>query len=339
MQLVIFLMMLTALPLQPLASTQKGLTLVQPGKTYNGLAHHNHTVTHNPSIRRLQQASYLATNDTTTDSNDGIISSVFALDDGTPEPQPEPIPEAKPETPPSEPKPPAQLSYEPQMVSISGGTYQMGSPASENGRFDNERQHSVSIEGFQLSKYETTFDEYDTFARDTDRELPSDRGWGRGSRPVINVPLYDANAYAEWLSKKTGKRYRLPTEAEWEYAARAGSTGAYHWGDAIGRNIANCDGCGSQWDGKQTAPVGQFAANAWGLHDMHGNVWEWTCSAYSEAYEGEETRCLEADSDYDRVLRGGSWVSEPHSVRAASRKYYWPVYSDLVIGFRLAQDN
>ena len=243
-------------------------------------------------------------------------------------------------TPRSEPNPPSRLTYEPQMVSIPGGTYLMGSPVSEKGRLPNERQHAVSIRDFQLSKYETTFDEYDAFARDTGRGLPSDNGWGRGSRPVINVSLRDASLYAKWLRKKTGRRYRLPTEAEWEYAARAGSAGAYsgYRGDITGSNMANCDGCGSRWDGKQTAPVGQFAANGWGLHDMAGNVWEWTCSSYSAVYDGEETRCISADRDNDHSLRGGSWISDPLSTRAASRKRYWLIYADLSIGFRLALD-
>ena len=107
------------------------------------------------------------------------------------------------------------------------------------------------------------------------KHKPDDRSWGRGSRPVMNVSWDDITKdYLPWLSRKTDKSYRLLTEAEWEYAARAGSRGKYTWGDEIGKNRANCDGCGSHWD-KQTAPVGSFQANAFGLHDMHGNVWEW----------------------------------------------------------------
>ena len=105
----------------------------------------------------------------------------------------------------------------------------------------------------------------------------SDSGWGRGRRPVIDVTWDDAQTYVAWLSKITGKPYRLLTEAEYEYAARAGTETAYPWGDEIGDGtMANCDGCGSQWDNKQTAPVGSFAANGFGLYDMVGNVWEWT---------------------------------------------------------------
>ena len=134
-------------------------------------------------------------------------------------------------------------------------------------------------------------------------------GWGRGLRPVRNVSWYDAMAYTEWLWEQTGDRYRLPTEAEWEYAARAGSTTAYSWGDSIGRNRANCDGCASLWDGERTALVGTFKANGWGLYDMHGNVWEWVQDCWNDNYEGaptDGTAWLSGDCDR-RVLRGGSW--------------------------------
>src|SRR5205823_12154354 len=118
---------------------------------------------------------------------------------------------------------------------------------------------------------------------------PSDYGWGRGRRPVINVSWDDAKAYAAWLANRTGKAYRLLSEAEWEYAARAGTTTVYFWGDAIGNNNANCDGCGSQWDKRQTAPVGSFKSNAFGLYDMAGNVWQWVQDCYHADYQGAPT--------------------------------------------------
>ena len=147
----------------------------------------------------------------------------------------------------------------------------------------------------------------------------------------------EAVAYADWLSRKTGKHFRLPIEAELEYAARAGTTTARYWGDGIGRNNANCDGCGSRWDNKRTAPVGSFSPNAFGLFDMLGNVYEWTCSEYKNPYDGSEQKCTVSAEDYS--LRGGSWDEGPGWVRAADRgSYIYPDFRDSVIGFRLAQD-
>ena len=225
----------------------------------------------------------------------------------------------------------------PEMVRIEGGCFQMGSPGSETGRDDDERRHEVCVEAFSTGKHEMTFAKFDRFAAATGRERPDDRGWGRGRRPVINVSWDDATAYARWLSRETGRRYRLPTEAEWEYAARAGSTTAYPWGNHVGSGRANCRGCGSRWDDRQTAPVGSFDANAWGLHDTVGNVWEWTCSEYDKGYGGGESRCA-SGSVGRRVIRGGSWDSDPGGVRSAYRTRYGPGTRYYTLGFRLAQD-
>ena len=149
-----------------------------------------------------------------------------------------------------------------------------------------------------------------------------DSGFGAGKRPVINVSWEDAQGYVAWLSHMTGVKYRLLSEAEWEYAARAGTTSAYSWGDKIGQNKANCDGCGSQWDDSQTAPVGSFPANEWGLHDMHGNVWEWVEDCYEYSYSaGQPTdgSAFTKGSCSYRVLRGGSWVNFPGGLRSADR--------------------
>ena len=151
---------------------------------------------------------------------------------------------------------------------------------------DQRPVHEVAVPAFAVGVYEVTFDEYDHFARATGRGFPRDRGWGRGSRPVIRVTWHDATAYAEWLSRETGEEYRLPSESEWEYAARAGSTTRYPWGTDMGRNRANCDGCGSRWDDDRTAPVGSFAPNAWGVHDTHGNVDEWVEDCWHRNYVG-----------------------------------------------------
>ena len=148
----------------------------------------------------------------------------------------------------------------PEMVTIPAGSFQMGCVSGRNCYSNEKPVHSVRIESFELSKYEVTFEEYDAFTDATGRERADDEGWGRGRRPVINVSWDDAVAYTQWLSSQTGVSYRLPSEAEWEYAARAGSMTRYSWGNDIGRNRANCDGCGSQWDDRQTAPVGSFSA-------------------------------------------------------------------------------
>jgi len=177
-----------------------------------------------------------------------------------------------------------------------------------------------------VGKFEVTFAEWDAcVAGGGCKHKPVDRGWGRGKQPVIDVSWDDAtNEYLPWLSKKTGKTYRLLTEAEWEYAARAGTTTKYFWGDDIGKGNANCVGCGSQWDNKQTAPVGSFKSNAFGLYDMHGNVWEWCEDKYDA-------------STSSRVLRGGSWNDFPDVLRSAFRYSFLPGVRISFIGFRLAR--
>ena len=175
-----------------------------------------------------------------------------------------------------------RLPFEPEMVRIPTGKFLMGS---DDGDSDEMPIHEVTIGyEFEIGKYAVTFDEYDVFAEDTKRKPPSDKDWRRGKRPVINVSWRDAQDYVKWLSDKTGKRYRLPTEAEWEYASRAGTQTRYWWGDDIGVINANGLSCGSQWDGKQTAPVGSFKPNAFGLYDTVGNVWEWTQDCWHENY-------------------------------------------------------
>ena len=154
--------------------------------------------------------------------------------------------------------------------------------------------------------------------------------------PVEKVSFHDVQKFIKKLNARTGKRFRLPTEAEWEYAARAGTQTARYWGEGIGRNNANCDGCGGRWDDKQTAPVRSFTPNTFGLHDMLGNVYERTCSEYKASYDGSEQKCSVSADYYS--LRGGSWLYAPRWVRAAHRNIYNPDYRFNYIGFRLAQD-
>ncbi|HMV13423.1 MAG TPA: SUMF1/EgtB/PvdO family nonheme iron enzyme, partial [Nitrosomonas sp.] len=196
---------------------------------------------------------------------------------------------------------------------------------------------------FEIGRYEVTFAQYDAFAKETQYPLPDDRGWGRGDRPVINVNWHDAQAYVQWLAKKTGKKYRLPSEAEWEYVARAGTTTAYWWGEAIGQSNAVCNGCGSQWDNQQTAPIGSFKANGFGVYDTAGNVLEWTQDCWHDDYTDAPTdgsAWLEQNGGHcsRRVLRGGSWNFGPQDLRSALRYGVIPSGVNVNIGFRVARD-
>ncbi len=209
----------------------------------------------------------------------------------------------------------------------------MGSlPTEQEHQPNEEPQHYVTItNAFAVSKFGLTFDEWDTcvaFGECVHR--PIDSGWGRGQRPVINVSWEDAQQYVAWLVKVTGKPYRLLSEAEYEYATRGGTTTAYPWGDDLGKNNANCNDCGSQWDDKQTAPVGSFTPNKFGLYDMVGNLFEWTEDCWHSNYNGAPTDgspWLEAGGGDCglRVNRGGSWWYVPGNARSALR---WGVASD-----------
>jgi formylglycine-generating enzyme required for sulfatase activity len=240
------------------------------------------------------------------------------------------------------------VSIQPVMVRIEGGEFNMGTNPRMDGDAEKNEQprHSVMIKPFYLGQYEVTFTQYAAFATATNRELPNDHGWGHASRPVINVSWEDAVDYAEWLTQQTGKAYRLPTEAEWEYASRAGSTTKYSWGNEInldGKVWANCNGCGSQWDNKQTAPVGSYEANPFGLYDMAGNVWEWTQDCWHDDYRyapSDGAAWLERDKGdcQRRMVRGGGWYANPSYLRSAYRSGYGAHERYSNLGFRLAMD-
>ncbi|MGW8309845.1 MAG: SUMF1/EgtB/PvdO family nonheme iron enzyme [Thiogranum sp.] len=207
----------------------------------------------------------------------------------------------------------------PVMVELHGDSFLMGSgPSSAN--FDERPRHSVELKRFAISRYEVTFADYDRFANDTGRSKPSDKGWGRGNRPVINVSWKDARAYVKWLSKQTGSRYRLPTEAEWEFAARSGGTARYWWGNQAGKGNANCFDCASDVSGK-TAPVGSFEASPFGIHDMAGNVMEWVQDCYVADYNSAPADgAAVTDGDCGRrVVRGGGYDSPSKKLRSAAR--------------------
>ena len=246
----------------------------------------------------------------------------------------------------------------PEMVVIPSGSFTMGSPSSEPVRVDAEGpQRPVRI-GYKLAvgKYEVTWAEWEAcvssggcesnLSKESNWGEKGDAGWGKGSRPVINVSWSDAQAYVKWLSRKTGHTYRLLSEAEWEYAARAGTTTPFSFGSKISTRQANYDGNftyngGSQGEyRKKTVAVGSFPANAWGLHDMHGNVREWVEDWYKSGYshapsDGRPfTNCSNCSG---RVDRGGSWGSGPWSLRSALRNWYSPANRSNLIGFRVAR--
>ena len=288
---------------------------------------------------------------------------------------------------PAKPSAPAVLprsSFESEMVRVPAGCFQMGSPGSETGRDEDERQHQVCVDAFEIGKDEVTVGEFRRFVETTGYKTDAEKNAGgqdgcfiayrEGStwkydfragyhhwknlnfqqgddHPVVCVSWNDANAYVKWLSDQTGQRYRLPSEGEWEYAARAGTTTARYWGDDPDQacryanvgdrtvkkifpdwTIHDCT------DGfVYTAPVGSFQANAWNLSDMLGNAWEWTCSAYDENYGGAELKCVDKDTSGPRSFCGGSWFYGPARVRSADRNGGSPAYRSYDLGFRLAR--
>ena len=251
----------------------------------------------------------------------------------------------------------------PKMVYIPAGSFRMGD-IQGSGWFGGDLEkpiHRVSVGAFLLGQTEVTVGQFRTFAGTsgykteaeqsrgcvTNEKIEGDRGknWRNpgfnqnAQQPVVCVSWNDAQNYIEWIKTKTGEQYRLPSEAEWEYAVRSGSETDYSWGNSIGNNKANCGGCGSRWDDSQTAPVASFAANAFGLYDMHGNVYEWVQDCWNDSYQGapiDGSAWLSGDCRM-RVLRGGSWLIGPLFLRSASRNSYTTRYRDVISGFRLAR--
>jgi formylglycine-generating enzyme required for sulfatase activity len=220
------------------------------------------------------------------------------------------------------------------MVVVRSGKFMMG----EGG----DRHEVIIAKPFAVSRFAVTFDQWDACVEGggCDNYRPSDATWGRGTRPVIYVNWYDAQQYVDWLNRMVGaKTYRLLSEAEFEYVARAGSTTRYPWGDDIGENNANCARCGSEWD--NTAPVGSFKANDFGLYDMQGNVWQWVEDCWHDDYKGApnngtpwKTACSVGDHP---VVRGGSWSSDPVNLRSAFRYRVAPVDRGNDLGFRVGR--
>lgn len=208
----------------------------------------------------------------------------------------------------------------PQMVVVPPGSFTMGS----NGRHKYERPaHPVTIaKPFAIGVYELTFDEWQVcFDEGGCERIPDDHKWGMGRRPIMNITWLEAVSYVDWLSEKTGHKYRLPSEAEWEYAARAGTTTEFWWGDEVGENLGNCRNCKSKWSAKGSAPVGSFAPNPFGLYDVHGNEWEWMADCWYPTHEGapSDGAARLADDCRYRVMRSGSWYYFSKNSRSAWR--------------------
>lgn len=237
----------------------------------------------------------------------------------------------------------------PDMAAISAGSFSFGSTAAENGHKVTEGpvQQVQLAKPFAMAIRETTFDQWQACVDDGGCQSyqPADVGWGRKSRPVINVSFEDAQAYAQWLSSKTGHQYRLPTEAEWEYAARAGSASAFSFGDRLSVRRANYDarypysGAKSE-PHERTLPTGAFEPNVYGLFDMHGNVAEWTadCWTQSHTYVRSNGAPISADCS-KRVIKGGAWSSGGWRLRAAYRADIEPSRRDTDIGFRVVREH
>ncbi len=232
------------------------------------------------------------------------------------------------------------LGNGPQMIKISGGHFLRGD---HQGDGDNDEQplSEVALQDYAIGVHEITFKEYDLYCQQSRKcRNPDDQEWGRGYRPVINVSWEEASAYANWLADKTGKPYRLPSDAEWEYAHRAGNSSRYAWGNEVESARANCEGCGSIWDGDQTAPVGRFEPNDFGLYDTAGNVFEWVADCYHDRFSEapEDGSPVEKEGCGKRVIRGGAWSFPPHEVRSANRWRDFPTRRSDDTGFRVAMD-
>jgi len=226
------------------------------------------------------------------------------------------------------------------MMQLPGGGFTMGKTRVLPND-DASPAHEVTLNGFLIGATEVTFEEYDLFARATGRRFPSDYGWGRGRRPVVDVSWSDVGAYAEWLSRQTGKSYRLPSESEWEYAASAGRRSSYWWGYDLEPGRAVCYDCGSRWDNRSSAPVGSFDPNPMGLYDTAGNVMEWVRDCYQPSYIGVPLDGLprtQEDCGF-RVARGGAFNKPGRSMRSTTRHHFAPDTRMNALGFRVARDE
>jgi formylglycine-generating enzyme required for sulfatase activity len=225
------------------------------------------------------------------------------------------------------------------MIALNPATFRMGNPAGTTGS-DARPAHDVTLPAFMISSREITFRDYDRFVRATGARRPNDFGFGRGDQPVVDVTWDEAVAYTRWLSRHTGRGYRLPTEAEWEYAARAGTRSMYWWGFDAPAGRAVCFDCGSRYDRISPAPAGFSGPNPFGVYDTAGNVYEWVADCYRPGYrdapaDGSAVNELGCER---RVARGGSFKTPTDTIRVYARRPFEPDTRVDMIGFRVARD-
>jgi len=227
----------------------------------------------------------------------------------------------------------------PMMIQLPGGTFRMGNTSGLISA-DETPRHEVTVTSFMMSVNEVTYAEYDVFAKATGRRLPNSSGWDRKTHPVSNVSWDDAQAYAQWLSKQTGKKYRLPSEAEWEYAARGGQRTMYWWGSRKGEGHAHCFDCGTELNTSKPAKVGSYKANQFGLNDTAGNLYEWVHDCYHRNYTGapKDGSVWEGGDCSVRVARGGAYRSPASSMRVENRETFPSNKGQYNVGIRLARD-
>lgn len=227
----------------------------------------------------------------------------------------------------------------PEMVVVPPGLFIMGLGGTT--KKEGPPHRVVIKEPFAIGAFEVTFDQWEACRNDggCDHD-PDDHGWGRGDRPVVNVTLAHVEEYLAWISRKTGYNYRLPSEAEWEYAHRAGKTTRYPWGDEAGKNLANCKDCYSQWSAKSTAPVGSFAPNGFGLYDTFGNAYEWTADCWNSTHEGApgDGSAREDGDCRQRVMKGGSFYYFQKVGRSSYRAKNPSAVNSYWLGFRVVRD-
>lgn len=241
----------------------------------------------------------------------------------------------------------AQGPIEPELVSLPAGSFMMGSPQVELGRLADEGpQHRVALAAFEMGRYEVSFAEWDNCVADGGcSHTPGDEGWGRGRQPVINVSWGDVQQYIEWLNRRSGRHYALPSEAQWEYALRAGTTTPFYTGACLPSSTANYNArypyadCPLGENRARPLPVGSLQPNPWGLHDMGGNLWEWTADCWAENYRAApQDGAARGDGDCSqRVVRGGAWPYHGPQLRSAFRDKYRVDSRNNSLGFRLVR--